>query len=257
MPSRPSSQTEMFERVRQVGNSMENLEKFADTSQIMNRVYSELEAIIRPRMTEMELAAEAHRVSRAFGFRDPMVLLQTTPFGVISFGSTKQIRKEDVLTLWIESAGPSGHWLEYRRCYTFGEPASEVKEFWQLQKSAVEAGMKKLKPGAMASEFVRTTESVLKKGGYDFGYKDMSSTHFTFSLHGIGTDAIQGVWVPGNDRVIAENEVVNIHPAIVFKANQHKQKFAWLGVTDNVMATPDGGRLMTHSEGLPDGLVSL
>jgi len=249
--------TEMFERVRQNGHSEENLEKFRDTSHVMNQIYSELEAIIRPRMTEMELASEAHKVSRAHGLRDPMVLMQTTPFGAISFGTSKQILADDVVCLWIESAGPSGHWLEYRRCYTFGKPSNHAREFWELQKSAVTEGLKKLKPGAMASEFVLAAQGELKKGGYDLGFKDNADTHFMFSLHGIGTDAIQGVWVPGNDRVIAENEVVNIHPTIEFTNHDDLEKFAWLGVTDNAMATSDGGVLMTHAEDMKDGFIQL
>jgi Xaa-Pro aminopeptidase len=248
--------TELFEAVRQV-NSAETLASFADTSALMRLIYAALEPTIRPGMREIDLAAEAHRVSREHGLRDPMILLQTTPFGAIGFGTTKQIERTDVLTVWIESAGPSGYWVEYRRCYTFGAPSADTSRFWELQKEATITAGRALRPGAMASDFVRAAEDILKKGGFDFGYADVSDSHYMFSLHGIGTDAIQGVWVPGNDRVLQDSEVVNVHPTIDFRNHDDLRKYGWLGVTDNMLVTADGGQFMTHEADVRDGFIAL
>jgi Xaa-Pro aminopeptidase len=249
--------TDQFEEVRQT-NSEEALSNFHHTSKMFRDIYAELEPLIRPRMREIDLASEAHRISREHGLRDPMVLLQTTPFGALSFGTDKQIQRDDIVTVWIESAAPSGYWLEYRRCYSFGTPPDEFQRCWNLQKEAVAAGLAVTKPGVQAHEFAAAVQEVLKEeGGWDLGFSDPSDVHSMFSLHGIGTDAIQGVWVPGKDRELREDEVVNIHPTVQFQSEEEAHKFGWLGITDNVLITTDGGTLLTHDEAVTDGFVEL
>lgn len=248
--------TALFEGVRHA-NSPEEMKALAATSAVFRDIYSVIDGLVKPGMTEIELAAAAHRVSREHGLRDPMVLLQTTPYGALSFGTTKEIVDTDVVTVWVESAGPSGHWLEYRQCYSFGTPSSEHQEFWELQKASLSAGLAAIRPGAMASEFVTAVQDRMKEGGYDLGFSDADNCRGMFSLHGIGSDAIQGVWVPGNDRVLKEDEVVNVHPTVQFPTVEQQRKFGWLGITDNVHVTPDGGRFMTHAQDLERGFIEL
>jgi Xaa-Pro aminopeptidase len=248
--------TGLFEGVRH-SNSPEEMNALEATSSVFRDIYSEVDGVVKAGMTEIELAAAAHRISREHGLRDPMVLLQTTPYGALSFGTTKVIDKSDVVTVWVESAGPSGHWLEYRQCYSFGTPSSEHQEFWELQKASLAAGLDAIRPGAMASDFVNAVQDRMKEGGYDLGFSDTGDCRGMFSLHGIGSDAIQGVWVPGNDRVLKEDEVVNVHPTVQFPTDEQRRKFGWLGVTDNVRVTPDGGRFMTHDENLGRGFIEL
>ena len=249
--------TQLFEDARHT-NSDEELYYLRVTSELFNDIYEVLEPSIRPGMTEIELAAESHKVSREFGLRDPMVLMQTSPYGPLSFGTTKVIEKEDIVTLWIESAGPTGYWLEYRRCYTFGPPTPGAQEFWDLSVDSLNAGLAAMKPGAMASAFVEAVHNYLVENSeYHLGYTHASNPHSMFSLHGIDCDAIKGVWVPGNDRVLKDTEVVNIHPTVEFKDHATFEKYSWLGITDNALVTEDGGVLMTHSPDLPDGFKEL
>jgi Xaa-Pro aminopeptidase len=250
--------TIQFEDVRQT-NSEEGLEKLREVSSIFRDIYTELEPTIRPGIRSIELAAQAHRIAREHGLRDPMVLLQTTPFGALSFGSSKKIEKDDIVTVWLESAAQSGFWLEYRRCYSFGTPPEEFRRTWEVQTLAVNAGIAASKAGAPAHVFAETVqEAVQSEAGWNLGYTDArGDVHSMFSLHGIGTDAIQGVWVPGHDRVLRENEVVNIHPTVKFNSEDEARKFGWLGITDNVLITADGGVLMTHDADVTDGFIEV
>jgi Xaa-Pro aminopeptidase len=247
--------TRLFEAARQV-NSEESLGAFRATSSVMLEIYAVLENEIRPGMREIDLAARAHQVAREHGLRDPMVLMQTSPFGALSFGTTKEIRKEDIVCLWIESAGPSGFWLEFRRCYTFGPPSQVAKDFWDASVHCLQEGLKALTPGAPARSFANAIERVMGEAGFELGWLDPADTHHMYSLHGIGTDAIQGVWVPGQDRELLENEVVNLHPTLEF-SHEDLAKFGWLGITDNALITPDGGQLMTLQADLSDAFVEL
>lgn len=247
--------TDLFETARQV-NSVESLDAFRSTSAVMLDIYSVLEPEIEPGMREIDLAARAHQVAREHGLRDPMVLMQTSPFGALSFGTTKEIGKDDIVCLWIESAGPSGWWLEFRRCYTFGPPSLTAQEFWKTSVQCLQEGLSALRPGAPAHAFSDAIERVMGVAGFELGWSDPKDTHHMYSLHGIGTDAIQGVWVPGKDRELRENEVVNLHPTLDF-SHEDLTKFGWLGITDNAVITPDGGQLMTLKPDLSDAFVEL
>jgi Xaa-Pro aminopeptidase len=250
--------TRQFEDVRQ-SNSPEGLRRLRETSAIFREVYTEIEPYIKPGITELQLAAQAHRVAREYGLRDPMVLMQVTPYGPLSFGTTREIQPDDIVTLWLESAGPSGFWLEYRQCYSFGAPPEEHARAWKVQREAVEAGLAACKAGEPAYIFAETVKKILnEQAGWDIGYHgDPCDQHNMFSLHGIGTDAIQGVWVPGRDRMLREDEVVNIHPTTEFKTEDEARKFGWLGITDNILIKPEGAEFLTHDKDVSRGFIEL
>ncbi|MET0900209.1 MAG: M24 family metallopeptidase [Mycobacterium sp.] len=249
--------TVLFEECRQV-NSAESLEALTATSACWNSIYTELEAFVRPGISEIQLAAQAHRICREHEVRDPMVVLDSTPFkGATTFGTHKVIERGDVVTVWIESAGPNGTWLEYRRMYSVGPVSPEYREAWQLCTDAHQAGVAAMRPGTMASDFVESVAAVFHSGGVELDYTTPADKHRSFHLHGIGTDAIQGVWVSGNDRVLLENEVVNIHPHRLFRTPDETAKFGLFGLTDNIVVTPEGGRWMTNDQHLASAFIAL
>ncbi|WP_193045372.1 M24 family metallopeptidase [Mycolicibacterium baixiangningiae] len=255
--SRIRDATDLFEQCRQV-NSAESLASMTDTSACWNSIYAELEAFVNPGVTEISLAAQAHRICREHGVRDPMVVLDSTPFkGATTFGTQKVIEHGDVVTVWIESAGPNGTWLEYRRMYSVGPVSPEYRDAWQIYTEAHQAGVAAMRPGAMASEFVEGVATVFRSHGIELDYTNPADQHRSFHLHGIGTDAIQGVWVSGNDRILLEHEVVNIHPHRLFPTAEATAKFGLFGLTDNILVTPGGGRWMTNDQHLTSAFIEL
>lgn len=249
--------THLFEECRQV-NSDESVDALTDTSACWNSIYTELEEFVVPGTTEIRLAAQAHRICREYGVRDPMVVLDSTPFkGATTFGTPKVIERGDLVTVWIESAGPNGTWLEYRRMYSLGSVSPEYRDLWQIYVEAHQAGVSAMRPGVMASEFVEAVATVFRSHGIDLDYTTPWDQHRSFHLHGIGTDAIQGVWVSGNDRVLRDNEVVNVHPHRIFRTPDETAKFGLFGLTDNILVTPSGGRWMTNDQKLVSAFVEL
>lgn len=249
--------TDLFEGCRQV-NSAESVAAMTATSACWNSIYAELETFVRPGITETRLAAQAHRICREHGVRDPMVVLDSTPFkGATTFGTQKVIEPGDVVTVWIESAGPNGTWLEYRRMYSLGPVSPEYRDMWQFCVEAHQAGVAAMRPGVMASAFVEGVADVFRFYGIDLDYTTPSDQHRSFHLHGIGTDAIQGVWVSGHDRVLCENEIVNIHPHRLFSTPEETAKFGLFGLTDNILVTHSGGRWMTNDQQLADAFIEL
>jgi len=82
--------------------------------------------------------------------------------------------------------------------------------------------------------------NVLKREEYG-----LSEAHY--SIHGIGTDAIEGLWFPGNDRELLEGEVMSFHPSVVFKEEREAQRLRFIGMTDNVLVTGNGGVRLTYA----------
>jgi Xaa-Pro dipeptidase len=230
--------TRLFERVRQV-KSPEEIENLRGTSAIFRKIFAALEAEIRPGMSEADIAGCASRIAKLHGCRDVKTAMATTPFRAISYGSQKRIEKDDQVMVWIETPGPTGYWLELRRCYSFGAPPARVLRFWSLIEECWDVGLRAIRPGVLASEVMAKIGAVVRKAGYDL-------SDAGYSLHGIGADAIEGMWIPGNDRILEENEVVSLHPAITFTDEEEARQLRFIGTTDNVLVTAAGGERLTY-----------
>jgi Xaa-Pro aminopeptidase len=230
--------TRLFERVRQV-KSPEEIENLRGTSAIFRKIFAALEAEIRPGMSEADIAGCASRIAKLHGCRDVKTAMATTPFRAISYGSQKRIEKDDQVMVWIETPGPTGYWLELRRCYSFGAPPARVLRFWSLIEECWDVGLRAIGPGVLASEVMAKIGAVVRKAGYDL-------SDAGYSLHGIGADAIEGMWIPGNDRILEENEVVSLHPAITFTDEEEARQLRFIGTTDNVLVTAAGGERLTY-----------
>jgi Xaa-Pro aminopeptidase len=230
--------TRLFERARQI-KSPEEIENMRGTSAIFRKIFAALEAEIRPGTSEADIAGCASRVAKLHGCRDVKTAMATTPFRAISYGSRKRIEKDDQVMVWIETPGPTGYWLELRRCYSFGAPPARVQRFWNLIEECWDVGLRAIRPGVLASEVMAKIGAVIRKAGYDL-------SDASYSLHGIGADAIEGMWIPGNDRVLEENEVVSLHPSITFADEEEAQQLRFIGTTDNVLVTAGGGERLTY-----------
>jgi len=149
--------------------------------------------------------------------------------------------------VWIETPGPTGYWLELRRSYSFGPPPEAARRFWSVIESCWERALPLMRPEAMPGDVLDAVARVLRNHGYG-----LSDAHY--SLHGIGLDAIEGMWAPGNERPLRENEVVSFHPAVTFSDENEALGLRFLGMTDNVLVTPSGGQRMTYDH---DRMVEL
>lgn len=230
--------TEQFEEVRRV-KSAEELENLKHISAIFRKIFQAMEAEIRPGIQESDLAGAAARLAKLHGCRDVKVAMATTPFNAVSYGSNKRVERDDAFMLWIETPGPKGYWLELRRSYCFGQPTDEMLEFWSLLENVWATALKLMRPGATGAEVFAPIEAMLAKHG-------CSLSPSNFSLHGIGADAIEGIWYPGNDKTLVEGEVVSFHPSIVFEDAKKAERLSFLGMTDNVLITAEGGVRLTY-----------
>jgi Xaa-Pro aminopeptidase len=238
--------TRLFEDVRQV-KSAEEIANLRGTSAIFRKIFAGLEGELRPGISEADIAGGAARLAKLHGCRDVKTAMASTPFRAISYGSNKRIEVDDLIMVWIETPGPTGYWLELRRCYTFGPVPPDVGRFWAVIDEVWNAALNAIRPGVLASTVVAEASRVLAQAGYGL-------SEAGYALHGIGADAIEGMWIPGNDRVLKENEVVSLHPGITFASEQEARRLLFIGTTDNILVTPAGGERLTYPS---DSIVAL
>jgi Xaa-Pro aminopeptidase len=228
-----------FEEVRRK-KSEEELQNLRHVSAVFRKIFRAIEAEIRPGIQESDIAGAASRLAKLHGCRDVKVAMATTPFNAVSYGSNKRIERDSMFMLWIETPGPAGYWLELRRSYSFGPPPKEVVEFWQVQQQVWQASLRAIKPGATGAEILGIVADIVAPHGYGISPSN-------YSIHGIGADAIEGIWFPGNDKPLLEGEVVSFHPSLTFDDPGKAERLSFLGMTDNVLVTSEGGVRLTYS----------
>jgi hypothetical protein len=116
------------------------------TSAIFRKIFAALEAEIRPGRSEADSAGCASRIAKLHGCRDAKRLSARSAMARVSESN------DDQVTVWIETPGPTGYWLELRRCYSFGAPPARVQRFRSLIEECWDVGLRAIRPGLLASE---------------------------------------------------------------------------------------------------------
>jgi Xaa-Pro dipeptidase len=233
--------TDLFDDIRSI-KSEEEIANLRRTSDILRTVFGALAAEIRPGVPEYDVLAEAHRLARQFGCVDGIALMGRPPFRYFGAGSNIAIQPDDVIVIDLEWGGPSGYWLELRRCFSFGEPSVRVKRFWELRCETFEACVAAIKPGADSDGILAARDAVYAKYGYP------PASGLRYSAHGIGLDSLEPPWVPGKSRVLREGMVLSLHPDIAIEDPAELALLGGVSIADNVLVTPAGAERLTDPE---------
>jgi len=233
--------TDLFDDIKIV-KSTEEIAALRQTSAILRRVFGALAAEIRPGVPESDVLAEAHRLARQYGCLDGIAIMGRPPFRFFGAGSPVPIQREDVVVIDLEWGGPSGYWLELRRCYSFGEPSDEVKRFWELRRENFAACVEAIRPGATSDAILAARDASYIRAGYP------PAEGLRYSAHGIGLDSLEPPWVPGKERVLKEGMVLSLHPDVVIADASARARLGGISVADNVLVTATGAERLTDPE---------
>jgi len=232
--------TDMFDDVRAV-KSDEELAGLYETSAILRTVFKALEAELRPGALDGDVMAEAHRLCRQFRCVDGIAIMGRPPFAGFTPGSNGVIERNDVIVVDLEWGGPSGYWVELRRVFSFGRPRESAKRYWETRIESFAACVEAMKAGNSSREILVARDRVYSRHG------QTAQGLISYTAHGIGLDSLEPPWVPGKERVLRENMVVNLHPGIRFDNQEDAHALGGISIADNVLVTPRGGRRMTDS----------
>jgi Xaa-Pro aminopeptidase len=230
--------TDGFDAVRSV-KSDEEIANLEETSSILRRVFRALEAEIRPGVIERDVMGQAHRLCRQFGALDGIAQMSRTPFTAYTFGTGGVIERDDVIAIDLEWCGPSGYWAEVRRVYSFRPPDAREQRFWDSRIESFAACVDAMRAGADSREVLVARDRVYR------GYGQSADGLLAYTAHGIGIDSLEPPWVPGKDLVIAQNMVINLHPAIRFDDEEEGRALRGIMISDNVHVAAAGPRRLT------------
>jgi len=235
--------TDLFDDVRAV-KSEEELGHLSETSAILRQVFRAMEPQIRPGVTHRDVMAEAHRLARQYGCLDGIAQMATRPFKALMFSSNKVLKKGDVIAIDLEWGGPSGYWVELRRTYSLGPQPDDTRRYWDSRVESFAACVDAMKAGNSSEDILAARDRVYAAYGQD------ATGVVAYTAHGIGVDSLEPPWAPGKERVLRENMVINVHPAIRFPDPAEYAKLGSIVVADNVRVTASGGVRMTdeHDE---------
>ena len=231
----------LFDDVRAI-KSEEEIEKLFETSRILRTVFDALAAEIRPGVPEWDITGEGHRLCRQFGCLDGIVQIARPPFPYFSHGSPAHVEREDVVVIDLEWGGPSGYWLELRRCFSFGPPPEAVRRFWDVRVESFDACVAAMQPGAQAVDVLAARDEVYRR-------HDMPlPTALRYTLHGIGIDSLEPPWAPGNNRTLRPGMVLSLHPDIVVEDEALRAQVGGITISDNILVTDNRPERMTDQE---------
>ena len=234
--------TDLFDDIRAI-KSEEELDNVRETSDMLRLAFQALEAQIRPGVREIDVLAEAHRLCRQLGGMEGICLMGRPPFNSFSPGGVGGvIEKDDVIVIDLEWGGPSGYWVELRRVYSFNQPTAEQQTYWESRVESFAACVNAMKPGASSASILEARDSVYKEYGQN------ADGVIAYTAHGIGVDSLEPPWVPGKDRVMEENMLINLHPAINFDDPEKGLALGGISIADNVIVAKDGGIRTTDQE---------
>lgn len=233
--------TDLFDDIRAI-KSPEEISNLEETSAIIRRVFSALEAEIRPGMTERQVLGQAHRLCRQFGCLDGIAQMSRTPFRAYTFGTEGVIEEDDIIAIDLEWGGPSGYWAEVRRVYSFRDPNKQEQLFWKSRVESFEACVAAMTPGADSTDILAARDGVYRE------YGQTAEGLLAYTAHGIGIDSLEPPWVPGKDRTLEENMVINLHPAIRFDNPEEMKALGGIMISDNVLVSHEGPRRLTDQE---------
>ncbi len=180
-----------------VVKSSEELKLVENGVEMVDKAYETCLEIARPGKTWNEITSEVCKALYHWGAED----IGGYPLS----RSTNIIKTGDSYNLYPEAQAPGGHWMQFGRLISFGEPKKEVRAAWELDIKAQEAGAEKLRPGNTGSDVMRAINEVLKGSKYTGATRG--------SGHGVGLDIIERPFISLDDETsLKPGMVIAIHP---------------------------------------------
>jgi len=177
--------------------SAEELKLVENGAEMVDKAYETCIAFAGTGKTWNEITSEVCKVLYHWGAED----IGGYPLS----RSTSIIKPGDSYNLYPEPQAPGGHWMQFGRLLSFGEPKKELRDAWELDIKAQKWGAEKLRPGNTGSDVMKAINEALKGSKYTGAPRG--------SGHGVGLDIIERPFISLDDEtVLKPGMVIAIHP---------------------------------------------
>lgn len=216
----------------------EELEKLAEAERIGDKAFSKILEIIKPGMTELEIAAYLEFWMKQYGAEglsfDTIAASGLNSAKPHAVPGRKIIEKGDFLTMDFGCVY-EGYCSDMTRTIVVGKANAKQREIYQIVLEAQLAALDFIQAGKKGWEVDKVARDIIVKAGYgdNFG-------------HGLGHSV--GLFIHEEPRlskkeetVLVENMVVTVEPGIYI------ENFGGVRIEDMVVVTKDGCKNLTHS----------
>ncbi|MPQ24675.1 M24 family metallopeptidase [Bacillus paralicheniformis] len=231
----PVSQS--VEKLRLIKSS-EEIKILKEAAKIADDAFSHILTVIKPGITEIEVANELEFYMRSQGADhssfDMIVasgVRSSLPHGV---ASGKAIEKGDLVTLDF-GAYYKGYCSDITRTVAVGEPDDELKRIYQTVFEAQAIGMRSIKPGITGKQADAYTRDYISSQGYGeyFGHS---------TGHGLGMEVHESPALSvRSDQMLEKGMVVTVEPGIYIPGK------GGVRIEDDIVLTEEGNESLTHS----------
>jgi Xaa-Pro dipeptidase len=212
--------------------------KIEQAAQIVDRALAQLAELLRPGITEVELALELDRAARRLGSQgNPFeTIVLAGPNAALPHGrpTERELRIGDLVIVDI-GARRDGYCADITRTYAIGEPDNDAVRAYDTVRTAQAAGRAALKPGNTCASVDQAAREVIESAGYGHFFIHRTG-------HGLGLEAHEPpALVAGNRAPLQKGQVVTVEPGTYLPGK--------LGVRieDDLVITENGARSLTHS----------
>jgi Xaa-Pro aminopeptidase len=226
--------SEILARLRGVKSAAE-IEAMSAACRIVDKVYSESLEILKPELTELQLARWIDDRMMELGAIAPSFHTGIWTMGPAEKREAKERLSRrpigtDTAVNYDYGAGLKGYCSDFGRTVYVGKPSPRYREAYALVLASQEAGRQALRAGAPAREVNQIAHKVIDDGGY--------GEYFWHRLgHAIGKDTHEPPFLEVVDATpLVEGMVFTIEPSIFIPGEFGCR------VEDVFVVTPDGGR---------------
>jgi len=224
-----------IEELRAVKDPTE-LELLATACRISCQAIADVFALIRPGLTERQLAAALDRRMVDLGAAHPAfdTIVASGPNGAIPHHAPtdRPIRRGDLITMDF-GALYGGYHADMTRTVAVGEPAGWQREIYELVAAAQRSGIEAARPGADVGDVDAAARELIREGGH--------GEHFQHGLgHGIGLEVHEAPTIGyGRTGKLADRVPVTVEPGVYLPGR------GGVRIEDVLVVGADGPGLLT------------
>ncbi len=228
---------QLINSIREIKSQVE-IDLIKKSSSIVDDVIEEMKKIIKPGMTEIEVAALMEYEMRKRGSEGPAfeTIVGSGFNGALPhYNAGERVIKSGEFVVLDFGATYKGYCSDTTRTLCVGEPTDKMEEVYNIVKKAQEIGIKTAKPGIKAKEIDKAVRSYIEQKGYGEYF-----THRTG--HGLGLQVHEEPYISGiSETVLQPGMVFSIEPGIYLEG-----EFG-VRIEDIVVVTEEGCERMNKT----------
>ena len=178
-----------------------------------------------------ELYGEMERAVRRLGAREVLVFIGTGPY-FLHRPHVDPLLDGDLVTVYLESTGPNGYWVERAGLFTVGQVGDRKREYAETCLRAHRAAQEAIAVGNTASDVALALEAETTPLGALPGI---------WHGHGVGVDHDTPVITSGDTTPIREGMVIAVHPNLT-----DPEETVGASVADTYIVTPSGAEAISR-----------